>query len=610
MSFASMKYKDASPLKTIGAIRDILGGLGLFTFETGWRNSLAGYFSVNVRIAGTELSTNGKGTSAEFALASAYGEMMERLQNFCTFRLSFDLSPEALRHRGFYYAPDEKLLSTADLLTSGEEWINQQLARLGPGVDLDRLLRQWQAVSYEEVPADFIALPFLNLHSGNISHIPLKMVSKMYMSNGMCAGNTPAEALVQGVSEVFERHVNKKIVQEKLTPPTIPRAYTDRFPHIAAMLSAIEASGDSEVVVKDCSLGRGYPVVGVIYVNRVEQSYFVKFGAHPRFEIAAERTLTELLQGQDIGRMKGLREFSFAEGRDPGNLMGILVHGSGVYPSEFFGAQPSWEFRPWTDVPAADNRELLTYLLTLLTADGFQLFARDVSFLGFPSFQVIVPGLSEVEEFGDSAAISDYGEYNQARRLLYRLAVLTDHEREALTAFLSRLPHGPQTTALDFLNLPGADQAVFPWYYGSLDLLLAALHYRQGSLGEAAAAFGRFADFFAATAGKGAALIYYKCVHEFLEARAAGRPPGEIAATLRLFYPEDVVRGVLGEFADSRPILHYQGNLPCFACGECSFRNHCLHPAGENVYRALKDRYAVAAIDQAALRNLMAGSKE
>ena len=77
--------------------------------ETVWRNSLKGFYSVTVNIAGTDLAVNGKGVSHEYALASANGEMMERLQNFCTFRLSFDVSPEALVHKGFYYAPDEWL---------------------------------------------------------------------------------------------------------------------------------------------------------------------------------------------------------------------------------------------------------------------------------------------------------------------------------------------------------------------------------------------------------------------------------------------------------------------------------------------------------------------
>ncbi|HWQ62377.1 MAG TPA: YcaO-like family protein, partial [Negativicutes bacterium] len=265
MNFAGMKYKDELPLGTIGKIRDILGGMGLLTVEVVWRNSVAGFYSVSVNVAGTDLSVNGKGVSPEYALASAYGELMERLQNQCVFRLSFDLSPQALNHRGFYYAPDEQRLSLAELISSGGEWLNAQLDRLDPAVDREALLRSWQGVTYEELPADFVAIPYCNLHTGSLSLVPVKMAAKMYMSNGMCAGNTPEEALVQGIAELYERHVNQRIIREKITPPTVPDCYIARFPRIAAMIAAIEAGGDRRVIVKDCSLGRGYPVAGVIY---------------------------------------------------------------------------------------------------------------------------------------------------------------------------------------------------------------------------------------------------------------------------------------------------------------------------------------------------------
>ncbi|MDJ0306423.1 YcaO-like family protein [Dehalobacter sp.] len=61
-------------------------------------------------------------------------------------------------------------------------------------------MKTWQDISYEKPPSDFITVPFCNLNSGKLSYIPMKMLSKMYMSNGMCAGNTPEEALVQGLS--------------------------------------------------------------------------------------------------------------------------------------------------------------------------------------------------------------------------------------------------------------------------------------------------------------------------------------------------------------------------------------------------------------------------
>jgi len=606
VSFATENFKDERPLKTIGRIKDILHGLGLLPVETVWRNSLRDFFSVTVKITGTDLAANGKGVSPEYALASAYGEMMERLQNQCTFRLSFDLSPAALASQGFYYAPDEKFLSRAEFLHSGEEWTAAQLARLDGTADVDGLLALWQRMSYEEVPADFVALPYCNLRTGNISHIPVKMASKMYMSNGMCAGNTPEEALVQGISEVFERHVNQRVVREKVVPPAVPDEYLARYPRIAAMVAAIKASGDCDLIVKDCSLGRGFPVAAAVYIDRGAGTYFVKFGAHPRFEIAVERTLTELLQGQDIRKMMGMREFAFHSGaeEDPANMMGILVTGSGVYPDEFFGPRPDYGFSGWEEAPATDNRGLLRLLLDRLAENGLAVYVRDVSFLGFPSFHVVVPGFSEIESFDDVRAIEEYVFYNDVRKLLRRLDNLGEPERGTLLGFFARLPFSPATSVLDFINLPTADPAAFPWYYSNMELLRTALLHCCGDAPGAAGAFARFVEYSRTAAGPKEVLTYYRCVRDYLAARAAGRADDEAAAVLRRFFPADTVAGVAGEFGRPERILSYQGNLRCFVCGECAFRAACLHEPTEQVYLALKERLAAATIDQKRLAAL------
>ena len=51
----------------------------------------------------------------------------------------------------------------------------------------------------------------------------------------------------------------------------------------------------------------------------------IKFGSHPIFELALERTLTELLQGQDVRNMKGVKEFSYKNPIDNevANLIGM-----------------------------------------------------------------------------------------------------------------------------------------------------------------------------------------------------------------------------------------------------------------------------------------------
>ena len=607
MNLSVSKYKDELPLKTITKIRNILNNLDILTIETGWRNSADGFYSVTVTIKNTKLATNGKGTTYEYALASAYGELMERLQNQAFFRLNFDLSKEALEYQGFYYAPDERHISLDDFINGGEDWSNIQLAKVPLNMDVEELLKNWIQVSYEEVPADFIALPYLNMSSGLISHIPIKMISKMHMSNGMCAGNTPEEALVQGLSEILERYVNMRILIDKITPPDIPRDYLKQYSKIYAMVEEIEKSGNFSVIVKDCSLGEGLPVVGVIFINKDDQSYFVKFGAHPIFSIAVERTLTELLQGQEVGSMMGVREFSYKSlvDEEHENLLGILVNGSGYYPAGFFSAAASYKFTKFTNLKTYSNKQLLDYLVNLIQARGHHIFIRDNSFLNFPSFHIIVPGMSEIEHFYDVKPITEYAEYNKLKENIRNLVNLSDKKVDEIIKFLGEIPYGGGRPVTDWLNISVRNP--IPWYYASSDLFITALYYRKGDFTNAYHTFDKFIqrtkhmqpEMF----DKGL-FIFYKCVRDYFGTRADKLDERNIILLLSAIYPSTMIQGVIKEFGDTERFFDTFGYLPCWQCNQCKYSQQCSYKLHEKVYVTLKERYAANPIEQTALMKL------
>jgi ribosomal protein S12 methylthiotransferase accessory factor len=304
--------------------------------------------------------------------------------------------------------------------------------------------------------------------------------------------------------------------------------------------------------------------------------------------------------------MMGVREFTFGgEAADAANIMGIMVNGSGVYPPEFFAPQASYAFREWGEAGAGSNRELLRGLLDLLTAEGYRVYARDVSFLGFPGFHVIIPHFSEIETFDDTVSIGEYAEFNAARRLVRGLEGLGRGERERLIGFLRRLPYNPAANVFEFLNQPVADPARFPWYYGGIDLLLTVLLCQNGDLAGAAEVFARYAGFSGENFRHRGVATYYRCVGEYLAARGAGRSEAEAVAVLGLFFPEEAVAGAAAEFGDLTGLFANGDKPPCFDCGRCRYREHCLHPATERVYMLLKDRQAENPIDQKKLAELV-----
>ena len=75
------KHKDAPPAVTIEKVRNILDELGIKPKLRILKNT-DGIYSVQLFDSEGSWSVNGKGTSEEYCMASAYGECMERLQAY------------------------------------------------------------------------------------------------------------------------------------------------------------------------------------------------------------------------------------------------------------------------------------------------------------------------------------------------------------------------------------------------------------------------------------------------------------------------------------------------------------------------------------------------
>ena len=51
----------------------------------------------------------------------------------------------------------------------------------------------------------------------------------MFGSNGMSAGNTKEEALVEGISELIERYVQQEVILKNLRLPDFPTSYIKNY---------------------------------------------------------------------------------------------------------------------------------------------------------------------------------------------------------------------------------------------------------------------------------------------------------------------------------------------------------------------------------------------
>lgn len=386
--------KDAALEESIERFQNKLKDLGFNIEEASWLNPVPNVWSVHIRDADAPMNfTNGKGATKKAALASALGEYFERLStNY--FYADYYLG-EAIADSEFVHYPNEK-------------WFPLELEdNLPPEGILDERLSQYYDPTMELLGTDLVDLQSSNMERGvcclpferqsdkETVYIPMNIIGNLYVSNGMSAGNTKTEARTQGLSEVFERKIKNRIIAESISLPEIPASVIERFPGIKASIDALEAEG-FPIYSYDASLGGKYPVICVVLFNPSNNTTFASFGAHPRFEVAFERTVTELLQGRGLKDLDVFPEPSFdnEEVSDHHNLETHFIDSSGLVSWDLFKADADYEFVDWNF--SGTSEEEFTHLMALLHAEGTDAYIADYDHLGVDCCRIIVPGWSEI----------------------------------------------------------------------------------------------------------------------------------------------------------------------------------------------------------------------
>ncbi len=144
--------------------------------------------------------------------------------------------------------------------------------------------------------------------------------------------------------------------------------------------------------------GGRYPVAALIVCEKNTGKFGIKLGCHPDIGIAMERTLTEATQGQDIFEYakRSIIDFKNGDVDKWKNIYNSYKFGMGKYPYQLFSSKSDYEFTPVKDVSNMSNSQILKEWISDILETGSDIYIRDVSFLGFPSFHIIIPGMSEM----------------------------------------------------------------------------------------------------------------------------------------------------------------------------------------------------------------------
>lgn len=484
--------KDRPLEDTITEMSGHLAALGIKIEISSWRNIVPNVWSVNICDAESPMCfSNGKGASKEAALCSALGEYLERLSN-----------------NYFYndYYLGEEVSNCEFVHYSNEKWFKPNADGTLPAGLMDNHLMNTYSSSEEPLMASHLvdtnsgdlergicALPFTRQSDNKVVYVPVNLVGNLFVSNGMSAGNTKYEARVQCLSEIFERAVKNKIITEELALPDVPDEVINKFPAIVEGIKKLEAQG-FPILVKDASLGGQFPVMCVTLMNPKTGGVFASFGSHPKFEVALERSLTELMQGRSFEGLNDVPLPTFNEFtvKEPNNIVEHFIDSTGVISWRFFAEKPDYKFHEW-DLSGSTEDEY-NYLMNIFKKIEKEVYIADYNELGTYACRVLVPGYSEIYPIED--IIWD----NNNKGVAFRKRILTIHELNSteLSQLVTELEDSELDEYMPITDLIGiAFDDTTPWGRCTVGELKGLIYLAIGNIDEAKAqveAFNHYND--------------------------------------------------------------------------------------------------------------------
>lgn len=588
------RFKDALPSDTVKKIKDIIANLGYETIEEWYPSGISNLFSVRVFIKNTNIAANGKGSMKEYALASGYAELIERLQNLINFRLvsNFFLFSEDLE---FDISPDEVKHNSFDLNTCNSSWLNETFNN---EIDTNLLLKKYFDLQEFNSSNDVIYIPFKDINNDSENLMPILLFDIVYGSNGMSAGNTKEEALVQGLSEIIERRVTCEILENKTSLPDITLHVKNSFPTINNIIYNIEHALDNNknslsVHIKDCSLGKNYPTIIVFIFDKNTKKYFASLGTHPSLEIAIERTLTEIMQGRNIDElnnsMSSLNE-DFESYNFFDNRKRIFRNGEGIYPLSVL--EYSENDTPKSNVWKSEfksNDEMLKSLINIITTQGYKIYYRDSSFLGFNTYQVIVPGFSEINPqlFKE---LDKLIEEKKLRELYKNIDNLNEKELNEFAEILDQDRIGSEFSLNELFSLPLKEDNILNNI--TKDCLLIIVYTLLENYEKAYKTSIRFLDYISRSNADTDVVEYYKSISAFLYMKKDGFSNKNIENVLINFYEKEFISELSNDL-NKNYVTRYLPKISCPNCSNCDIQQFCCFESDKSLYSKLMKQQQV-----------------
>jgi len=530
--------KDSALEDTLEKARALLNKHGFPVELVSSKHPVQNCWSVHLRSSECpQIYTNGKGSSELASEASALYEFFERLSTNLFF-FDYYLGSDAAK-TDFVFYPTEKWFPIEDPSTipthhpDGTELLN-------------KTLRSFYNPDNELIPANLLdnntddpnrgicALPFEPIDSKETTYFPVSILTNLYVSNGMAAGNTPAECRAQALAEILERYVKNQVIAQGLCLPTVPQEILARTPRIQKDIEELQTHGFS-ILVKDASLGGQFPVICVLLMNPENGGCYASFGASCRFEVALERTVTELLQGRGLDQLDIFQQPShdLEAVADDLNLESHFIDSDGLLSWKMFGDQPDFEFTDWNF--EGSTAEEYDHLKSIVTQSGYKAYCAEYLHCGIYTCRIIVPGMSDIYR-PDDLIWSNKNTGASLRPQLLNLNQMSIDELNDFADHLNELGLSDQQPISDAIGVLFEEGSA--WHTLRIGELKGMLALATGNLEEAEAwcIWCQHVGFLPPARHN-----LYRAIHELIHLELSDENPSQYDTSLGLFFEEQTL---------------------------------------------------------------------
>lgn len=579
MQYIDEKFKERKPEETVALIQSILAKHGIEVVEKWHDSGVENCYSLSLSANGGVPSSNGKGITKALARASAYGEFIERLQGglfFYKFQ-SIGRDPALNIHT---FAPDVKYMTVQELEENGEwmdhiikEYNNPRITRKS----IARLCKIYDVTSGDKI----LTLPFYSLFEKKTVYLPMAFVDQIYATNGCCVGNTRDEAWVHALSEMMERHASINMLLSGKAAPKFPEEILHKYSTVSKILTAVRENGDFDIDIFDYSEEHGYPVVSTRIINKKNHCYHVNVASDPVFEIALQRTLTEIFQGKNIrnftSKNNGRILSNVGDYSNVANLINQLETGSGIFTADYFANELTCTAKPkeFSDNSNKSNRELLDYALSIYKKLDKPVYVRNFSYLGFSCYRFVVPGFSEAFAVRLAEIFPEYAIADDACKVMKDPIHASDDDISALLIY-NKMISGVFSRYYNFGRISGLPLT------GAVNNVLACVTrayaaYRSGDFGDAV----KFTLPLLSSEDEQIS-SYFSLVGRYIEFKQNGMDEEKIRCILRKFYTSDACTKLFAALDQGKtPYDDFLVECDFESCGSCKYSNVCSYHANK-----------------------------